>query len=211
MHSTKSQMVAHLKRSGGSSVEELANALGLARMTIRQHLAALERDELVASHQVRRATGRPHYVFSLSCKGDDLFPRRYDRLADMLLQEVALLEGDEISGLAPDEKKRLILQRVVARLVREHVTKVNGKTLAERVAAVATILQQEGGFAEWREQEQGYEIIDYNCVYRMVAAAEDGACEWHLALLRQLLGDDVKCSHSPGCGAECCRFTVQAR
>ena len=32
---------------------------GLARMTVRQHLATLERDALVSSREVRRATGRP--------------------------------------------------------------------------------------------------------------------------------------------------------
>jgi predicted ArsR family transcriptional regulator len=211
MHSTKTQMIAHLKRSGGSSVGELAKALGLAPMTIRQHLAALERDDLVSSHQVRRATGRPHYVFSLSCKGDGLFPKRYDRLADMVLHEAALLKAAEIVDLTPEEKRDLILRRVIARLAQEYTTKVNGKTLPERVAAVATVLQQEGGFAEWSEVEQGYEIIDYNCVYREVAAPKNGVCEWHLALLGQLLGDGVKFTHSTtGRGADNCRFIIQA-
>ena len=70
MRTTKNQILSHLKRSGGSSVEELSTSLGLARMTIRQHLATLERDALVSSREVRRATGRPHYVFSLTDSGE---------------------------------------------------------------------------------------------------------------------------------------------
>src|SRR5579859_6372492 len=54
MHSTKSQILAALKRQGGCSVDELAVTLGLAPMTVRQHLATLERDALVGSTEERQ-------------------------------------------------------------------------------------------------------------------------------------------------------------
>lgn len=211
MQRTKSQIITHLKRAGGSTVDELATALGLARMTVRQHLATLERDELVVSREVRRPTGRPHFVFSLSDKGHELFPKRYDRLADMLLQAVAFLDSAEIEGLTPAQKKKLILQKVVTSLAQAHALKIAGKPLPERVAAVAAILQQEGGFAEWRQKEHGYEIIDYNCVYRKVVESHEEMCDWHLALLSQLLGQDVTCKQFMSRGAQCCRFMVDGR
>lgn len=209
MQATKSEILAHIKRSGGSSVDELATALGLARMTVRQHLANLERDGLIASKEVRRRTGRPHYVFTLSDKGHELFPKRYDRLADLLLQEVASLEVDEIAGLTAAEKKKLLLSKVVKRLAQEHAATVEGKSLPERVALVADILQREGGFAEWHKREDGFEIIDYNCVYRKVVETHNDFCEWHVSLLSQLLGKEVKCSQFMSRGADCCRFVVE--
>lgn len=208
LQTTKSQILAHIKRTGGSTVDELATALGLARMTVRQHLAALERDNLLQSRGVKGTTGRPRHVFSLSDKGQEIFPKRYDRLADLLLQEIAALEDHEIAGLNPLEKKRLILGKMVSRIAREHAPRVTGKPLPERVALVTDILHQEGGFAEWHKAEQGYEIIDYNCIYRKVAAVHNELCDWHVALLGQLLGNEVRCEQYVAQGADCCRFVV---
>ena len=209
MQSTKQQILAHMKRSGGSTVDGLATAMGLARMTVRQHLTVLERDGVVVSREERRRTGRPHLLFTLSDRGQELFPKKYDRLADLALQEVAFLDAEEIAGLNPEEKKRLLLSKMAERVFLQHQTRVQGKSLPERVATVAKILQEEGGFAEWRANDQQYEITDYNCVYRRVVDSHDDLCHWHLTLLSRLLGRDVECSQFQSRGAECCRFVVR--
>jgi len=209
MRTTKSQILASLKRNGGNSIEELATAIGVAKMTVRQHLATLERDGLVESRQVRRATGRPHFVFSLTDQGEEMFPKRYDRLAGLLLDEVSRLDGEEIVGLRPEEKKRLLFGRMAKRLQSQYEGRVRGKELPERVAAVAKMLDEEGGFAEWRSVSGGFEITDYNCVYRRVAEADSDLCDWHLTLLNGLLGRDVRCSQFIAKGAQSCRFIVR--
>lgn len=209
MQTTKGRILVHLKRSGGSPVDELATSLSLARMTVRQHLAALERDELVASQEVRRPTGRPHFVYRLTDRGEEMFPKRYDRLAELILEEVARLDGQELADLAPADKKKLLLNKMVERLIARYEPKVNGKTLPERVVTVTQILDDEGGFAEWRTVNDGFEITDYNCVYRRVAGSHDELCDWHLALLGRLLGSDVHCSQFMSKGAECCRFVIE--
>lgn len=207
--STKNDILSYLKRAGGTSVDAVASEFGLARMTVRQHLFGLERDGLVVSHEERRQTGRPHLVFSLSADGEERFPKRYDRLADLALQEVALLEADEIAGLGPQEKKRLLLKKMADRVYEEHEPLVRDKVLKERVAIVADILREEGGFAEWLAEGQRYEIVDYNCVYRKVADSHRDVCEWHLSLLGRLLGKDVECAQFISEGADCCRFVVR--
>lgn len=75
MHSTKSLILAFIKRNGGSTVDELAQALGLIPMTARWHLTALQRDDLLEAEPVRRATGRPHYIYRLTRRGDDALER----------------------------------------------------------------------------------------------------------------------------------------
>src|SRR5688572_30796633 len=209
MQSTKESILAFLKRSGGSTVDALASEFGLARMTVRQHLSGLERDHLVTSREERRRTGRPHLLFSLTAGGEERFPKRYDRLADLALQEVALLEADEIAGLGPDEKKRLLLAKMAERVYREHEGTMRDKGLKERVAAVADILREEGGFADWKAEGQQYEIVDYNCVYRTVADSHRDVCDWHLSLLSRLLGKETACSQFITEGAHCCRFVVK--
>jgi len=207
MQTTKSQILSLLKRSGGSTVEELASSLSLARMTVRQHLATLERDDLVTAREVRRATGRPHFLYTLTDKGEETFPKRYDRLADMIIDEVALLDGSEIDGLSPIEKKALLFRKLAQRLALQYAPRVEGKDLEGRVQTVTEILQSESGFAEWRKLDAGFEILDYNCAYRKVAENQD-LCAWHLELLTLLLGDDVRAVSLQSKGGDLCRFIV---
>jgi len=209
VQSTKEQILTFLKRTGGGTVDEVARAFGLARMTVRQHLAALERDGLVRSREERRRTGRPHLVFSLSESGQEKFPRRYDRLADLALQEVAMLDASEIVGLSPEGKKRLLLRKMADRVFAQHEAKVRGKPLNDRVALVADILREEGGFAEWTAEGDAFEIVDYNCVYRRVADSHKDVCDWHVQLLGKLLGQRVECSELMSQGADSCRFVVR--
>ena len=207
MQTTKSQILGLLKRSGGSTVEELASSLSLARMTVRQHLATLERDDLVTAREVRRATGRPHFLYTLTDRGEETFPKRYDRLADMIIDEVSLLDGSEIAGLSPIQKKDLLFRKLARRLAQQYAPRVEGKLLEERVQTVTEILQSESGFAEWRKVDSGFEILDYNCAYRKVAENQD-LCTWHLELLTQLLGDNVRAASFQNKGGDLCRFIV---
>jgi predicted ArsR family transcriptional regulator len=209
MQSTKEHILASLKRSGGSTIDALAREFGLAKMTIRQHLASLERDALVVSHEERRKTGRPHLVYQLTEDGQERFPRRYERLAELALEEVAFLDSDEIAGLSPKDKKRLLLVKMAERVYREHEERVREQPLENRVRIVADILREEGGFADWSESEAGFEIADHNCVYRRVVETNPELCEWHVSLLGRLLGTDVQCTQFMSKGADSCRFIVQ--
>jgi predicted ArsR family transcriptional regulator len=177
-------------------------------MTVRQHLSALERDGLVQSREERQRTGRPHHVFNLSEQGLERFPKRYDRFADLALQEVAFLDAEEIAGLSAEDKKKLLLSKMAERVFQQHAPRVSGKSLDARVAEVADILHEEGGFAEWTTSGSAYEIVDYNCVYRRVAESHEDVCDWHVQLLAKLLGQKVECSQFMSRGADCCRFVI---
>lgn len=208
MQTTKEQILEFLKRTGDTTVDGLAGAFGLARMTVRQHLSALERDGLVRSREERQRTGRPHLVFCLSEQGLERFPKRYDRFADLALQEVSFLESDEIAGLTAEGKKKLLLAKMADRVFQQHAPRVSGKPLDARVAVVADILHEEGGFAEWKANGAAYEIVDYNCVYRRVAEVHEDVCDWHVQLLGKLLGQEVQCNQFMSKGADSCRFVV---
>jgi DeoR family suf operon transcriptional repressor len=209
MQSTKSQILAALKRHGRCSVDQLAAALGLAPMTVRQHLATLERDELVASREERQRLGRPHFLYSLTEKGEASFTQAYDRLAQQLVLAVADLDSAEIAGLTAEEKTALLFDKIADRVIDAAQERVRGLPLAERVAVVAQLLQQEGGLAEWTRTSDGFEILDYNCLYRRLHGAEGGPCRWHARLLSGLLGSPVEgCAAAPP-SPQLCRFAVR--
>jgi predicted ArsR family transcriptional regulator len=208
MQTTKQQLLTLLKRTGSVTVEEAAGALSVASMTARQHLVGLERDGLVLSEKVRRATGRPHYLYSLTPKGEEMFPRRYDILAQVLLDEVGMLEAGEIEPLGADAKRSLLISRAADRLADRYRFQVDGRSLEQRVASVTDVLQAIGGFAEWYQTERGYEIRDYNCVFARLGREQSSGCEWHVRLLTQLLRWPVRHEVLLSNRVECCRYLI---
>jgi len=210
MQTTKQQILTLLKRAGSVTVEEAAGALAVASMTARQHLVGLERDGLIQAEKVRRSTGRPHYLYTLTSKGDETFPRRYDLLAQILLDEVAVLDAGEIAILSPLDRRSLLVQRTADRLAERYRFQVEGRSLEERVAAVTDVLHLIGGFAEWLRTDNGFEIRDYNCVFSRLMPSTENGCEWHIRLLTQLLKWPVCHEHVVDGRVQCCRYLIEA-
>jgi predicted ArsR family transcriptional regulator len=207
--STKGRLLALLKRHGGCTVDDLSAGLGLAPMTVRQHLTVLERDALVEVREVRSGPGRPRHVYRLTPRGEDAFPKRYDRLAAALLHEIAALEPDDLAGRTPAQKQELVLGRLAQREAERLGPRIRGLTLAERVASVVAALEAEGGLTEWHQSERGYEIREYNCVYRGIAGEQPVVCAWHRDLLSRLLGVPVTRAEQPLIRTgQCCRLLV---
>lgn len=207
--STKTQILALLKRSGGSTVDELTRSLGLAPMTVRQHLTELERDGLTMASEVRRPTGRPHFLYSLTAGGEETFPRRYDVLAELILREVTQLKPEDLASTDPVARTELVLERVAERVAAGHRPQFEGKALNERVQLLTDLLQEESGFAEFERTEQGYEVRDYNCAYHKLVDSNRDICHWHLTLMRKLIGESVQHERSIRSGSECCRFVIE--
>jgi len=208
MQTTKGQILWLLKRNGGETVDHLTEALALAPMTIRQHLAALARDGLISMREERQRKGRPHFVYSLTEKGEETFPKRYDRLAAQVLNEIGRIEAAEITDLAPAERTALVFRRIADRIVAEHAQRLFALSLPERVQEVAAILERENGFVECIDTPDGFEIRDYNCVYRRLAGPAAAGCAWHLRVIGRLVGAPVERSAAPNRDATFCRYLI---
>jgi predicted ArsR family transcriptional regulator len=211
MHSTKTEILALLKRSDGSTVDDLASALGLAPMTVRQHLTALERDELVRAEEVRRPTGRPHYRYSLTADGHRRVSDGYDRMLALLVEHVGGLEAGDLWETAPDERRARLFHRAAEALAQTHRAELRNLTAAERADRIASILRSHGGFAEWHELDGGaFELRDFSCVFRATVGS-CVPCEWHETFLAAILGTPVRPADEPADCAECCRYIIPAR
>jgi predicted ArsR family transcriptional regulator len=208
MQTTKGHLLALLKRRGRRTVDALAEELGLAPMTVRQHLTSLERDGLIDAKAERQRKGRPHYLYALTDKGEQSFPKRYDHLVIQILAELGRLDPSVFSGLTPDERTDYVLRRLADRLVEQHAGRLAACSLEERVREVAAILQEESGFVEWSETAEGFEICDYNCMYQPLADAGSTLCTWHRHLISRLVGLPPVCDGVPPVDALCCRFVM---
>src|SRR3990172_9549355 len=133
MQATRQEILDYLRRNGEATVRELGELLGLTSTGIRQHLTVLERDGLIAVRETRGRVGRPALVYSLTPKGDALFPKRYDDLTILLL--------DEVRGMAGSQGLQTLLMRVAARSAAPYQPRLEGRTLEERASEAALIMQ----------------------------------------------------------------------
>ncbi len=209
MISTKTELLALLKRNGGRSVRELASALELAPVTVRQHLTHLERDGLVVAERQAGSNGRPANIYRLTARGHAAFPRHSERLTEMLIQEIGFLKGHELEGLTVRQKRDLVLRRLAERLADDYLPLLQGQPLQRRVAFVTEVMQDDGGFAEWKRTKMGYEIRDYNCLFHRLLDGQVEVCEWHRSFLTRLLGTGVRAAACPDGADQCCRFVVE--
>ncbi len=207
MHTTKTEILALLKRSDGATVDDIASSLGLAPMTVRQHLTALERDDLVQAREVRRTTGRPHYRYSLTDEGHRSVAQGYDRMVTLLVEAAGMLDPELVAGATPAERRGSLFRLAAAALAEKNrldVLALSGRAQVERVV---DILRAHGGFAEWHDLGDRFEIRDFSCVFRN-CAGDYGPCEWHETFLAQVMDADIRAAPATDDCAACCRYLV---
>src|SRR5438876_968476 len=92
---TRQEILTALKLDGCRTAEELAHALGISQVAVRQHLTSLEAEQSVVVEIERKGLGRPAHRYRLTPQGDEMFPRKYDALANSMLDELRAWQGDE--------------------------------------------------------------------------------------------------------------------
>jgi predicted ArsR family transcriptional regulator len=193
--STRGQVVT-LLRQGHATVEELANTLELTDNAIRSHLAALERDGLVAHRGLRRGVGKPAYTYALTEEAEGLFPKAYGTVLKVLLDVMA----ERLPPEALDDAVREVGRRLAAGFV------PRTGDLRTRVDGAVELLAELGGLATIEERDGGFVILGRSCP---LAAAVDGHPETCL-LAEALLADVIGASVCQVCDPEIprCRFEV---
>lgn len=184
MQRTRCQILEVLKKNGGTTLDELARGLGLSPVTIRSHLAVLERDSLVFSEEVRGKVGRPHFVYSLAPKADEWFPKSYHIMANRLLDTLVEVDGED--------KLQQLADRMAERWAHDWAHRVQGPDLESRVAQVANVRSQEGAIAEWEGLEGGYLLRQYHCPCIEVARRHPVVCQAEMGYIERLLQVNVQ-------------------
>jgi len=176
----RQKILEQLKLDGPMTADELSEALGISSMGIRQHLKALEHDELIAHERVQRGMGRPSFVYSLTKIGDEIFPRAYAQMTNSLLDALIDLEGEE--GI-----DRLFAKRT-EKLRAEYEKRMEGMSLEEAVDELAKIRTEEGYMADWVALDDGsYVLMEHNCSICKIAEQCSQACTFELKLFQKVL------------------------
>ena len=182
MQTTRERILNILKERRQATVVDLSRELGLTAVTVRHHLGVLRGEDLVAEPVARhRSTpGRPQYVYALASRANAVFPKKYDRLASLLLSEVR-------ARLSPEEIQQ-VLERVGERIASQAPVSDEGDFEARLVSAVR-YLNEQGYMARWeRSADDSYLVHVANCLYENVVRQDDAVCTIGTTLLARLLG-----------------------
>jgi len=194
---TRGQVVLLLRR-GVSTVDELARELGLTDNAVRAHLAALERDGLVAQSGVRRGVGKPAYAYALTSDAERFFPKPYGTVLGVLLGTVsARLAPDALADLFRDVGRKLVPNRPTPT-----------EPLRTRVEDAVALLGDLGGQADVEERDGGFVIEGRSCPLAEAVRESPDTCRLAEAMLADAIGAPVRQACDPAI-PRCC-FEVGA-
>jgi predicted ArsR family transcriptional regulator len=195
-----------LRDKAGLTVEELSQGLGITANAVRQHLTALERDDLVAKGNTQSSGGRPEQLYGLTAAGNELFPRHYSWFAELLLDS---LRTEKDSDALRERLEHM--GRAVADQVERRATGI--QDVGERIKALAAIMRELGYESESVEppKEKLPAIEATNCVFHTLAQRFPEVCHFDLAMMSQFVGRDVIHDECMVRGGHVCRFKFKQR
>lgn len=211
--STKQDILDYLMRQGQANAQDLANSLQISPQATRRHLNDLEAEGLIEHRQVQIGMGRPQHLYTLSDKGRDRYPDRYDEFALDLLDTLAETVGREQVGT--------ILRKQWERKALEYRQRVGNGSLQERVANLVALRKAEGYMAEWHSADSlqdvsaagtspQYIITEYNCAISHIAESFPSVCGHELEMFSLALdGCKVERTHWLVNGEHRCGYLIR--
>jgi predicted ArsR family transcriptional regulator len=182
---TRRAIVQLLKQEGSLDAETLATRLEITAMAVRQHLYALQDEQLLTYQEQPRPMGRPAKLWQLTPAADRLFPDGYAELTLSLINSVKEAFGE--AGL-----DRLLEIRTRQQL-EAYDQQIKGKrSLKQRLKKLAEIRTNEGYMADVQAQADGsFLLVENHCPICAAATACTGLCAKELETFQSVLGDKV--------------------
>jgi predicted ArsR family transcriptional regulator len=172
-----------LKENGEMSAKQLSEVLEMTTMGVRQHLQMLEESNDVSFFDKKAARGRPTRFWKLTDKANEHFEDRHEELTVQLLISVKEVFGE--SGL-----DKLISKREETTLALYKNTVLPFSTIAERLAALVELRNQEGYMASFEAQEDCFWLFENHCPICAAASACLNFCRSELQIF-SLLFDNM--------------------
>jgi predicted ArsR family transcriptional regulator len=192
--------VLELLRAKKQTVNDLAATLDLTDNAVRAHLASLEREGLVRQAGTQPGFRKPHVTYALTAEGEQVFPKAYGPLLDLLL--------GVLSKKLSEKELRAAMREVGKMVAANHLLEVEDKTRDERIEAALRILKDLGGSATFHESEGKHFIRGSGCPLAAATAQHPEACLIAESLLSLIIGTPVKehCIHG---ASPACRFEIR--
>ena len=201
MKDTRQQILAHLQRNPGQSAGDLADQFDLSIGAVRHHLTILEKDALIDSETMRQPIGRPCIVYELTEKGEESFPKQYDRLSSVMLDTVKDEGGSR--GL------RSFLRRVGERIIKQsNVDLAPEASIEQRARVLAEVMDREGFSLEWKREDNQLRVIQHACPYQSVVGSHPDVCQLDEHLIQTVIGKQARRVEHRSRGDCACVFSI---
>ena len=175
---SSSRLLYTLKSRGPQATSALARALGITVVGIRQHLAKLHAEGLVAFDDQAGEIGRPKRFWRLTTKGHGRFPDTHGDLTVNLIGGIRSVFGEE--GL---DRLIAVRQKSAVEAYRRALEPCSG------LRTVARLRTEEGYMAEFEAEPDGsFLLIENHCPICAAAKTCQGFCRSELELFRAAFG-----------------------
>jgi predicted ArsR family transcriptional regulator len=201
MKSTHDRILQTLLRHPRSTINELAEAVGINPISVRHHLTNLQMEALVTAEEERHGVGRPRLVYFLTEDGLEKFPTRYLRLTTRLLTQM--------KDKFPQPMVSEMFREVATTMADEHAAELKGLNVEERLDVMKDLLAEEGFVVEWEKKGVEYHIHEITCPYLQVGQNHPEVCTVDQTLISKMLAvpaNKIQCILS---GAAHCTYVVQ--
>lgn len=201
--STKDRILELIKRKVTLSVNDLTDQLDITHMAVRKHLAGLEKDGLIKSVGIKQPMGRPVQLYSLTEKGENVFPKNYEGITLEFLKDIEEIHGEK-------SVQHLFKKREV-RLTQEYLRRMKKDSLPEKMKEIVQIQNEKGYMASAQQiDEHSYVLIEHNCPIYSVAQEYKMACRCETEMFKNVLEtDQVQRSSCKTDGDDHCRFVFK--
>jgi len=179
MKSTRDRILQSLLRKPRSTINDLADSVGINPISVRHHLTNLQMEGLVEGQEERHGVGRPRLVYILTDEGMERFPTRYMRLTTRLLSQMKeTMPGPVVAQL---------FSQLAEDLAGEYASDMKDLSMEERLDFVKDMLAREGFTVEWEKKDDQYHIHEISCPYYQIGIAHPEVCTVDQTLISRML------------------------
>jgi predicted ArsR family transcriptional regulator len=202
MKSTRDRILQTLLRQPRTTINKLAEAVGINPISVRHHLTNLQVEGLVSAEEERHGVGRPRLVYFLTEAGTEHFPTRYLRLTSRLL--------DQLKESLPEPLVSKLFQEIANDMAGDYAEQMKGLSMEERLELAKSLLAEEGFTVEWEKAGGQYKIHEISCPYLQIGQNHPEVCTVDQTLISRMLAvpaEKVQCILN---GDAHCTYIVQA-
>lgn len=200
MKSTREKIMRNLLAFPDSTINDLAEAVGINGISIRHHLTALEAEGLITSSEERHGVGRPRFIYQLSESGVESFPTSYLKFTKRLLASLK-------NKFSTDEIKT-ILNDIGSSIAASYEDELEGKSFGERITMLPRILTKEGFMVQMEEQDGEYLLKSFSCPYHKIGLDHPEICLMDRQLITQLISNPVRVEKCIFSGDDHCSYRI---
>jgi DeoR family transcriptional regulator, suf operon transcriptional repressor len=193
-----------LQNKDGLCIDEIAKTLTISRNAVQQHISVLELEGYLQAGDLNKTAGRPVRRYVLTEAGINSFPKQYAWFSKLMLSDLK----NEIGHKAFER----YMQKLGENLSQSYQYRFTGKPAHEKVEELLKIMDELGYMTNKKPEsdDQGEATIKAtNCVFHDLAQKHNEICQFDVALITSLLGQDVKITECMAKGGGICCFKLQ--